>query len=207
MIVIGLTGGIASGKSLVARELSREPGVVAIDLDRVAWELYRPGSDIYHKLVEHFGGGIVGPDREIDRKRLGEIVFHDPEELQFLDEMVHPAVTARLRELVETERRRGTRVLILEAALLLESRWVDRSLFDYIVALKVGREEQLRRLRDRDGLTPEEAERRIGSQDPKRLEEADYIIDASGTPEETVARARELFASLISKMGGRTEWR
>jgi dephospho-CoA kinase len=199
MIVIGLTGGIASGKSLVARELSREPGVVAIDLDQVAWEVYRPGSEVYRKLVEHFGHGIVGPDGEIDRPRLGEIVFNDPKELQFLDETVHPAVTARLRELVEEHRRRGTKILILEAALLLESKWVDRSLFDYIVALRVPREEQLRRLRARDGLAPEEARRRIGSQDPKKLEEADYIIDASGTPEETVARARELFASLTKE--------
>jgi len=196
MIVIGLTGGIASGKSLVAQELAREPGVVAIDLDQVAWEVYRPGSEVYRKLVEHFGHGIVRPDGEIDRPRLGEIVFNDPKELQFLDEMVHPAVTARLRELVEEHRRRGTKILILEAALLLESKWVDRSLFDYIVALRVPREEQLRRLRERDGLKPEEARRRIGSQDPKKLEEADYIIDASGTPEETVARVRELFASL-----------
>lgn len=196
MIVIGLAGGIASGKSLVTRELAKEPGVVAIDIDRVAWRLYRPGSAIYHKLVEHFGREILRADGEIDRKRLGEIVFHGPKELRFLDETVHPAVTARLRELIEAERRRGTRALILEAALLLESKWVDRGLFDYIVALKVNREEQLRRLRERDGLTPEEAERRIGSQDPKKLEEADYIIDASGTPEGTVVRARELFASL-----------
>jgi len=196
MIVIGLTGGIASGKSLIARELSKDPGIAAIDIDRVAWEVYRPGSAVYRKLVEHFGRGILTVEGEIDRKRLGEIVFHDPKELQFLDETVHPAVTARLRELIEAERRRGTRVLILEAALLLESKHVDRGLFDYIVALKVDREEQLRRLRERDGLMLEEAERRIGSQDPKKLEEADYVIDTSGTPEETVARARELFASL-----------
>lgn len=204
MIVIGLTGGIASGKSLVARELSREPGIVAIDLDKVAWECYRPGSEVHRLLVEHFGPEILRADGGIDRPRLGEIVFSDPKELEFLDETVHPAVTARLRELIEAERRRGTRVLILEAALLLESKWADRSLFDYIVALKVPREEQLRRLRERDGLTPEEAKRKIDSQDPKKLEEADYIIDAAGTPEETVARARELFASLISKMAGRT---
>jgi dephospho-CoA kinase len=196
MIVIGLTGGIASGKSLVTRELAKEQGIVAIDLDRVAWRLYRSGSDIYHKLVEHFGREILRAGGEIDRKRLGEIVFHRPKELRFLDETVHPAVTARLRELIEAERRRGTRALILEAALLLESKWVDRRLFDYIVALGVDWEEQLRRLRERDGLTPEEAASRIGSQDPKKLEEADYIIDTSGTPEETVARARELFASL-----------
>jgi len=196
MLIIGLTGGIASGKSLIARELSKDPGIAAIDIDRVAWEVYRPGSDIYHKLVEHFGQEILRADGEIDRKRLGEIVFHNPKELQFLDETVHPAVTARLRELIEAEQRRGTRVLILEAALLLESKWVDRSLFDYIVALKVERAEQLRRLRERDGLMLEEAASRIGSQDPKKLEEADYVIDTSGSPEETVARARELFASL-----------
>jgi dephospho-CoA kinase len=199
MIVIGLTGGIASGKSLVAKELAKLPGFTAVDIDRLAWEVYRPGSKVYRRLVEHFGPKILKEDGEIDRRRLGEIVFNDRRELRFLDETVHPEVTARLREVLEQERRRGTKVLILEAALLLESPHVDRSMFDYIVALRAGREERLRRLRERDGLTQEEAERRIGAQDPKRLEEADYIIDASGTPEETVAKVKELIASLIER--------
>jgi len=199
MIVIGLTGGIASGKSLVAKELAKLPGFTAVDIDRLAWEVYRPGSKVYKRLVEHFGPKILKEDGEIDRRRLGEIVFNDRRELRFLDETVHPEVTARLREVLEQERRRGTKVLILEAALLLESPHVDRSMFDYIVALQAGREERLRRLRERDGLTQEEAERRIGAQDPKRLEEADYIIDASGTPEETVAKVKELIASLIER--------
>jgi dephospho-CoA kinase len=199
MIVIGLTGGIASGKSLVAKELAKLPGFTAVDIDRLAWEVYRPGSKVYRRLVEHFGPKILKEDGEIDRRRLGEIVFNDRRELRFLDETVHPEVTIRLREVLEQERRRGTKVLILEAALLLESPHVDRSMFDYIVALRAGREERLRRLRERDGLTQEEAERRIGAQDPKRLEEADYIIDASGTPEETVAKVKELIASLIER--------
>jgi len=198
MIVIGLTGGIASGKSLVARELAKLPGFTAVEIDKLAWEVYRPGSEVYKRLIDRFGPQILREDGEIDRRRLGEIVFNDPEELRFLDEAVHPEVTARLRGLIEAERRRGTRVLILEAALLLESPHVDRSLFDYILALRVGREERLRRLQERDGLTREEAELRLGAQDPERLEEADYIIDASGTPEETVVRARELILSLCS---------
>jgi dephospho-CoA kinase len=199
MIVIGLTGGIASGKSLVAKELAKLPGFTAVDIDRLAWEVYRPGSKVYRRLVEHFGPKILKEDGEIDRRRLGEIVFNDRRELRFLDETVHPEVTIRLREVLEQERQRGTKVLILEAALLLESPHVDRSMFDYIVALRAGREERLRRLRERDGLTQEEAERRIGAQDPERLKEADYIIDASGTPEETVAKVKELIASLIER--------
>lgn len=199
MIVIGLTGGIASGKSLVAQELAQLPGFAAIEIDKVAWEVYRPGSKVYARLVEHFGPRILRQDGEIDRRRLGEIVFTDPEELRFLDELVHPEVTARLRELVEEERRRGTEVLILEAALLLESPHVDRRLFDFIVALKVGRAEQLRRLCERDGLTREEAALRLGSQ-KHLLEEADYVIEASGTPAETVARARRLFLGLREKL-------
>lgn len=196
MLVIGLTGGIASGKSLVARELAKKPGVAVVDVDKLAWQVYRPGSHTYRKLVRHFGKEILRPDGQIDRKRLGEIVFRDPRELQFVDETVHPAVTAELRKLVRRHREQGTKALILEAALLLESRHVDRRLFDYIVALKVDRTEQLRRLQERDGLTREEARRRVGSQDRKRLEEADYTIETSGTPGETVARAEELFASL-----------
>lgn len=197
MIVIGLTGGIASGKSLVARELSKKPGFAAIDIDKVAWEVYHPGSCAYRKVVRHFGEQVLTADGKIDRKRLGEIVFRDAQKLQLLDGIVHPAVTAKLNELVEEHRRQGTRVLILEAALLLESSHVDRPLFDYIVALKVARREQLRRLQERDGLTREEAERRIGSQDRKSLEEANYVIKTRGRPEETVAQAEELFASLM----------
>ncbi|MCR4404375.1 MAG: dephospho-CoA kinase [Candidatus Acetothermia bacterium] len=199
MIVIGLTGGIASGKSLVARELAKRPGFAAIEIDRLAWEVYRPGSPVYNRLVEHFGPGILRSGGEIDRKKLGEIVFKDRTELQFLSETVHPAITARLRELVERERRRGTKVLILEAAVLLESRHVERALFDYIIALKVGQEEQLRRLRERDGLSQEEAELRIKAQEPESLQGADYIIEASGRPEETVAKVGELIASLLGK--------
>lgn len=199
-LVIGLAGGIASGKSLVARELAKLPGVVAIDVDRLAWEVYRPGTPAYRELVEHFGPEIVGPDGKIDRKRLGERVFSDPEELRFLDEVVHPALTERLRELIAEHRRRGTEVLLVEAALLLEAPHVDRGLFDWIIALKVDREEQLRRLCERDGLSREEALRRIGAQDPGKLEEADFVLDTTGSsPEETVAKVRELILKLIRR--------
>lgn len=195
-LVIGLAGGIGSGKSLVAQALAEEPGIARIDVDKLAWEFYRPGSPIYAKLIEHFGQEIVGPDGEIDRKRLGEIVFSDPRELQFLDELVHPALTERLRELIAEHERRGTEVVLVEAALLLEAPHVDRTLFDYIIALKVDPEEQLRRVMARDGLTREEALKRIEAQDRARLEEADFIIDTKGTPAETVARVRELLRRL-----------
>lgn len=196
-LVIGLAGGIASGKSLVARELAKLPGVAAIDVDKLAWEVYRSGTPAYRKLVEHFGKGILKPDGEIDRRRLGERVFSDPEGLRFLDEAVHPALTERLRELIAEHRKWGTKVLLVEAALLLEAPHVDRSLFDWIIALKVDRKEQLRRLCERDGLPPEEALRRIRAQDPRKLEEADFVLDTTGSsPQETVAKARELILRL-----------
>lgn len=182
---------------MVARELSKKPGFAAIDLDEVAWETYRPGSYTYRQLVRHFGEQILTSDRRIDRKKMGEIVFRDAGKLQLLDEIVHPEVSAKLNELVEKHQRQGTRVLILEAALLLESSHVDRTLFDCIVALKADPAEQIRRLRERDGLSQEEAQQRIGSQDPKRLEEAYYTVDTSGTPEQTVAKLEELFAALL----------
>jgi len=195
-LVIGLAGGIGSGKSLVAQALAREQGIAVINVDKLAWEVYRPGTPVYKKLVEHFGSRILKPDGEIDRKKLGEIVFNDPEELHFLDETVHPALTERLRELIAEHEQRGMEVLLVEAALLLEAPHVDRGLFDYIIALKVDPEEQLQRVMARDGLTREQALRRIGSQDLKKLEEADFIVDTSGTPEETIARVRELLQKL-----------
>lgn len=198
-LVIGLTGGIGSGKSVVAQALAKEPGIVVIDVDKLAWEVYRPGTPIYRKLVEHFGPEIVGPEGEIDRKRLGEIVFNDPEELHFLDELIHPALTERLRELIAEHERQGTEVLLVEAALLLESPHVDRELFDYIIALRVDLEEQLRRVMARNGLTREEALKRIGAQDPGKLSQADFVVDTRGTPEETVARVRELLRRLQAR--------
>ncbi len=198
MLIVGLTGGIASGKSTITRALAEEPGIAVVDADKIAWETYRPGTEVHKKLIERFGPKIVKPDGTIDRKALGAIVFRDPEAREFINSVVHPAVTARLLKIAEEQRRRGTEVLVVEAALLLESPYVDRSFFDYYVVVAVDPEEQLRRLMDRDGLSREEALRRIRAQTPqdKKLARADFVIWSRGSPEETIRQAKKLFHEL-----------
>ncbi len=198
MLIVGLTGGIASGKSTIARALREEPGLAVVDADRIAWETYRPGTEVYKKLVERFGEGIVNDQGEIDRKKLGAIVFRDPEARRFLNDIVHPAVLSKLREIAERERARGTRVLVVEAALLLESPHVDRRFFDYYVLVAVDPEEQLRRLMERDGLPREEALRRVQAQTPQdeKIPRADFVLWSRGRPEDTVREAKRLFREL-----------
>lgn len=198
MLIVGLTGGIASGKSTIARALREEPGLAVVDADRIAWETYRRGTDAYKRLVERFGPEILGPDGEIDRPKLGAIVFRDPEARRFVNGVVHPAVLQRLREIAERERDRGTQLLVIEAALLLESPHVDRSFFDYYVVVAVDPEEQLRRLMRRDGLSREEALQRVQAQTPQseKLARADFVLWSRGSPEETVRRAQRLFREL-----------
>ena len=198
MLIVGLTGGIASGKSTIARALREEPGLAVVDADRIAWETYRPGTEVYKKLVERFGDGIVNAQGEIDRKKLGAIVFRDPEARRSLNDIVHPAVLSKLREIARRERARGTQVLVVEAALLLESPHVDRSFFDYYVLVAVDPEEQLRRLMERDGLPREEALRRVQAQTPQdeKLPRADFVLWSRGRPEDTVQEAKRLFREL-----------
>ena len=198
MLIVGLTGGIASGKSTIARALREEPGIAVVDADRIAWETYRRGTDVYEKLVERFGEGILNAQGEIDRKKLGALVFRDPKAREFLNGVVHPAVLQKLWEIAQRERDQGTQVLVVEAALLLESPHVDRSFFDYYVLVAVDLEEQLRRLMKRDGLSREEALRRVQAQTPQseKLVRADFVLWSRGSPGDTIRDAKALFRRL-----------
>lgn len=198
MLIVGLTGGIASGKSTIAQALKEEPGIAVVDADKIAWETYRPGTEIYKKLVERFGAEILGPNGEIDRKRLGALVFRDPQARAFLNRVVHPAVLRRLREIAEGERARGTQVLVVEAALLLESPHVDRSFFDYYVLVAVDPEEQLLRLMERDGLSRQEALQRVRAQTPQdeKIPRADFVLWSRGSLPDTLEEAKALFHKL-----------
>ncbi len=202
MLIIGLTGGIASGKSVITKALQKEPGIVVVDADRLAWETYKPGTAVYKKLFGHFGKKILNKSGEIDRRQLGRIVFNDERERQFLNAVVHPAVVKKLRELAEKYEAEGFELMIVEAALLLESEHVDRRFFDCFVAVKVEPEEQIRRLMARDGIGRQQALNKIKTQAPQeeKLKRADYVIDSSGSPKDTIARARKLFEQLRKKL-------
>ncbi len=200
MLIVGLAGGIATGKSLIAQEAAKLPGVAVIDADKVAWETYRKSTEIYRKLVAHFGEKILAEDGEIDRKKLGALVFSDPSAREFVNATVHPAVQEALEKIAEAHRAQDTKLLVIEAALLLESSSVQRDLFDYIILVSAPRDAQIQRLLARSKLSPEEVRRRVEAQTPPELlaAQADFVLDTSGTIEETRERARTLFGKLLA---------
>jgi dephospho-CoA kinase len=203
MLIVGLCGGIATGKSLIAQEIAKLPGVVIVDADKVAWETYKKNTEPYRKLVARFGQEILSADGEIDRKKLGALVFSDPHAREFVNATVHPAVQEALEKIAKAQRAQGTKLLVIEAALLLESPHVRRDFFNYIILVSATRDAQIHRLITRNKLSPEEARRRVESQTPPELlaAKADFVLDTSGTLEETLERARTLFQSLLARAG------
>jgi dephospho-CoA kinase len=190
--VIGLTGNIACGKSLVLATL-RELGAETYDADRVAHEVMRHGADSWNRIVERFGEGVIGEDGEIDRRKLGAIVFADPQALDALDHIVHPATVAAIRERVG---RSSSNVVVIDAIKLFEAGLATDC--DEIWVVDCTREQQIDRLMRRGSLSREEAIKRIGAQPPQaeKLEKADRVIDNSGAPESAVEQVRRLWQDL-----------
>ncbi len=185
MIIIGLTGGIASGKSTVA-DMLVERGALLLDADKIAREVVLPGKRAWHEIREWLGPSIAGPDGSIDRVRLGELVFGDFAARQRLNRIVHPRVaeafTARTEEI---RRRRPDAVVVYDVPLLIEA-GMER-LVDLVVLVYVSGEIQLERLQSRDNLTPAEALSRVRAQMPlaEKRNHAAVIIDNSGSLAET----------------------
>lgn len=198
-LLVGLTGGIASGKSVVSRQLA-ELGCHVIDADRLAREVVAPGEPALAAIVESFGPEVLRPDGTLDRARLGAVVFADPEKRRRLEAITHPAIQARRRAaLAALDARRYDGLVIQDAALLIEvgaAAHVDR-----LVVVYAERAVQLDRLRRRDGLDAAEAERRLRSQMPlsEKVRLAHYVIDNSDSLEETGAQVRAVHAALLAE--------
>jgi len=196
MVLVGLTGGIASGKSLVAR-VFRDLGAHIIDADRIAHELLGPGQQAYREVLDYFGEELLLPNGGIDRKKLGELVFNDAEKRAWLNSCLHPRIfaiyTTRVRQL---RRWQPDSMIVFDAALLIETgyhRKMDRTIVVYADV-----EQQIERLAVRDKFSREQALSRIASQMPlsEKRGHADFVIDNTGTREETERQARELFKRL-----------
>lgn len=158
MIVIGLTGGIGTGKSEAARILE-EIGAYIIDADRLGHSAYLPHSEIWEEVVKEFGDGVLLPDEEIDRKKLGSIVFNDPVQLAKLNEIMHPRMGKMVANLIEGV---DAEVVVVEAALLLEAGW--DALVDEVWCTAASEDIVIDRLKARNGLNKEEAQKRIKAQ-------------------------------------------
>jgi len=195
MKVIGLTGGIGSGKSTVSRFLS-ELGAVVLDADKVGHEAYQPGTVAWKEVVAAFGREIVGPDESIDRKKLGAIVFGDPAALERLNGIMHPRMYDMMAVQIEEYRRQGVKVVVLEAAILLEAGWT--SLVDEIWVTLASEPTVVRRVRERTDLPEEQIRSRIRSQLPneERKKQASVVISNDGSLEELRAKVKELWEGL-----------
>jgi dephospho-CoA kinase len=199
MLRVGLTGGIATGKSTVAVTL-RELGCHVLEADKIAHSLIERGGSAYDDVVCEFGPGILAPDGRVDRTRLGEIVFADPKRLARLNTIVHPIVfEVQDRELAAVERAEPHAIAVVEAALLIEAGYTDR--LDCLVVTWCTPEQQLARLTQPGagrGLTIERAKQRIAAQMPveEKRRMADEVIDCSGALEHTREQTVALYAKL-----------
>jgi dephospho-CoA kinase len=175
-----LTGGIASGKSVVSSVLA-EKGALIIDADKVGHEAYAPGSDCYRDVVAAFGQEIVAADGQIDRKALGGKVFGDPAQRKRLEGIVWPWMRATMERRFEELREEGVPIVVLEAAVLLEADWTP--LVDQVWVVIVSPEIARHRIVERNGLTPEQADQRIAAQltNAERVKHAQVVIENNGT--------------------------
>ena len=193
--VIGLTGGIGTGKSEAARVLA-ELGAVVIDADAEGHRAYVKGSIGWRRLVEIFSSGILNDDQEIDRAKLSQLVFANPQALAWLNAAIHPLIRQQVSKAIEQHRQNGEHAVVIDAALLYQAKWDD--LADEVWVLSTPPATVLERLQKR-GLTPEDARRRSESQGGAEaaLSRADAIIENDGTPDDLRARVQGLWEERI----------
>lgn len=183
-VVIGLTGGIASGKSTVSNMI-KEMGITVVDADQIARDVVEIGEPAYNKIVEVFGIEILLKDQSLNREKLGALIFSDQKKREQLNEIVHPAVRKEMLQQVKKEKELESRAVVLDIPLLFESKLTY--LVDKTILVYVDEKTQLERLMQRNGYTEEEAKLRIQSQLPlkEKRKLADEIIDNNGSLENT----------------------
>lgn len=194
-MILGVTGGIAAGKSSVSEEF-RQLGAAVVSADELARAIVQPGSPVLKQLVAHFGTGILAADGTLDRGALGRKIFADPRARRTVNDITHPAI-ARLAEKRLAELKKGRAPLVVyEAPLLFEAG--ARRRVDAVLVVKIDPAVQLQRLMAREKIDAAAARRRVAAQMPQeeKIVRADYVIDNSGDPQQTRAQVRELFARL-----------
>jgi dephospho-CoA kinase len=196
MLEVGLTGGLASGKSFVGRALA-ELGCFLIQADDLGHQAIEPGGEAYEGVVQEFGRAFLNPDGTIDRRRLAAEVFGQPDRLEKLNALVHPPVRARARKLADAfAEREPDGIAVTEAAILVETgRYRD---YARLIVAVCTREQQIERAMARNQLTREEALDRLRRQMPlaEKVKYADYVVDTSGAREHTLEQTRAVYQSL-----------
>jgi dephospho-CoA kinase len=203
-LLVGLSGGIATGKSTVSAIL-RQLGGEIIDADRLARDVVEPGQPAWTEIVAEFGQDVVTAEGALDRKKLGAIVFANPERRRRLEAITHPAIRERfLARLDELAERGFTGIVVFDAAVMIESG--NYKNMDRLVVVVTDEATQMARLRGRDGTDDAEGRRKIDSQMPlaEKAKLADYVIDNSGDRDATAEQVRRVFAALMSELGARS---
>ncbi len=202
MLLVGLPGGIASGKSVVAARMA-EHGAVVVDADAIAREVVEPGTPALARISEEFGSGVIAADGSLDRAALGAIVFADPAKLAILNGITHPAVLElSQRRFAEAGAADPHALVVYDVPLLSEAR--GKAEFDVVVVVSAPEEIRIERMVSLRGMSRDEAERRIRSQvsEEQRRALADYVIESGGTLDQTLARADEVWAELHQRAVG-----
>jgi len=197
MLIVALTGGIASGKSIVA-EVLEDLGCYIHHADKIAHDLMEPEKPAWKKIVAHFGKKILNEDKTINRSRLGKIIFSDEKERRFLNELIHPLVLEKKKEVSSRLEKEGHyNIFISEAALTIEAGFAD--FFDKIIMTYCKKEVQKKRLMERDGISRKQTMKIIKSQmqPQEKLKYADYIIDTSSSLQSTVEQTERVYRNLM----------
>jgi len=198
MLLVALTGGIASGKSVAAKILEKR-GCYIHCADKIAHKLMEPGKPACEKIISHFGEKILNSDKTIDRAQLGAIAFSNEKERIFLNKVLHPLVLEERKKIIFTLEKEGRhKIFVSEAALTIESGFADY--FDKIIVVYCKKEVQIKRLMKRDKTSRQEAMKKMRSQmsSEEKLNYADYIIDTSGSLRKTKEQTEQVFKRLIA---------
>ena len=198
MLVIGLTGSIGTGESEAARQLEIL-GASIISADQVGHEAYTPNTEAWEQVVAAFGDDILQDDKDIDRRKLGAIVFSDPSQLEKLNAIMHPRMARMVSDKIEVLCGQGVKVVVVEAALLFEAGW--DTLVEEVWVTDTSEDIVVERLKNRNGLSEEEAKKRINSQMDRaeRIERSDFVIDNSSDMAGLEIAIKELWDRRVAK--------
>ncbi len=195
MRLIGLTGGIASGKTTV-RKMFERMGAYTLDADELSHKALHQ-EDVYQKLLKHFGNVILNESGEIDRKKLGQIVINNRQELRFLESVVHPKVAEMREALIENVRKKDRdAVIVYDVPLLYEKKM--ENMFDVVIVVYIDRETQIKRIMERDEISEEEAEKRLKLQMDieEKKKRAQIVIDNRGTKDDTFKQVKNIWSKI-----------
>ncbi|OGQ01506.1 MAG: dephospho-CoA kinase [Deltaproteobacteria bacterium RBG_19FT_COMBO_46_12] len=196
MLIVGLTGGVASGKTAISQVLKGE-GAYIIDADQIARELVQPNRPAWNELIRAFGKEILQEDGSIHRKKLADKVFADPKKRKLLNQILHPRIKEEMdRRTKEIGQKDPEAIVVIDAPLIVELG--DQRDMDKLIVVASTQTQQIERLKERDGISPEEALRILSSQMPveEKVKLADYVIRNEGSIEEAKKRGKEVFKEL-----------